>query len=231
MKKLITLTLLLALSAFIFAQRSIPMLPQSSLYDDLRVNTELQEFPSPDMTVIEAEDLADPNPYRVAVSVPVNLSIDNAGTWTELPEGGKIWTLSIKVEGAQALGVYYDNFWLPYGGELYLYNADKTQILGAYTEENNNPECVFANQLVQGDVVTLEYYQPEDQIIEPIISISNVAYNYRGFNFQFDPDRGGSLWCMINVNCPEGDNWQDEKRGVVKQYMKIGFYYYLCTGS
>jgi PKD repeat protein len=235
MKKLFTLMVLMALSALLsqslFAQRSIPMLPHSNLYEDLRINTEIKAFPAPDMAAIEAEDLANPSPYRVAVSVPVNLSMENAGQWTELPDGGKIWTLSIEVEGAQALGVYYDNFWLPYGGELYLYNEDKTQILGAYTDENNNPECVFANQLVQGDIVTLEYYQPESQIIEPIISISDVAYNYRGFQFEVDPNRGGSLWCMINVNCPEGDDWQDEKRGVVKQYMKIGWGYYLCTGS
>lgn len=236
MKKLFASMIVLLLLSFtlslnLLAQRSVPLLPQSSLNDDLRVNVDQREFTAPDMAAIEAEDIANPYPYRAGVAVPVNLSIDNAGEWTELPDGGKIWSLSLKVEGAQALGVYYDNFWLPYGGELHLYNEDKTQIIGAYTEENNNPDCVFSNQLVQGDVVTLEYYQPKDQIIEPIISISELAYNYRGFYFQADQERGGSLWCMININCPEGDDWQDEKKGVVKQYMKIGWSYYLCTGS
>lgn len=236
MKKLFTRTapvvvLFLLLSIGLQAQRSIPMPLRSTFYDGLEIKVDQRVFPSPDMAVIEAEDLADPYPYRAGVAVPVNLSMENAGEWTELPDGGRIWSLSLKVEGAQALGVYYDNFWLPYGGELYLYNADKSQVIGAYTEENNNADCVFANQLVQGEVVTLEYYQPEEQSIDPIISISEVAYNYRGFYYHSDPERGGSLWCMININCPEGDDWQDEKRGVVKQYMKIGFGYYFCSGS
>lgn len=214
------------------AQRSMQGLPQSSLYQDLPLKIDFRQFEAPDMAVIEAEDLADPSPYRAAVAVPVNLNIDNSGEWTELPDGGKIWRLRLEVKGALALGVYYDNFWLPYGGELHVYNEDKTQIIGAYTEDNNNPDCMFANQLVQGDVVTLEYYQPAEQSIEPLISISEVAYAYRGVYFESSPERSKSLWCMININCsPEGDNWQDEKKGIVKQLMKIGVNYYLCSGS
>jgi PKD repeat protein len=236
MKNLLTLmTVLIALSIIfsmnLQAQRSVPGIPQSNLYEGLTQDVDFREFDAPDMAKIHAEDELKPSPYRVGVAVPVNLDINNSGTWTELPDGGKIWRLTIKVEGALSLGVYYDNFWLPYGGELYVYNEEKNNIVGAYTELNNNPDCVFANTMVEGDVVTLEYYQPVEQTIEPLISISEVSYNYRGVYFETDPDTK-SVWCMININCsPEGDDWQDEKRGVVKQYMKIGWGYYLCSGS
>ena len=226
----VLLTLSLTLPITSLAQRSMPGIPQSSLYKDLPLSIDQHTFQAPDMDLIRAEDEAEPTKYRVGVAVPVNLDMQNAGSWTELPNGGKIWRLSIEVEGAEALGVYYDNFWLPYGGELYLYNQEKSHMIGAFTEYNNSSDCVFANQLVEGDKVILEYYQPESQAIEPVISISEVAYNYRGVEFEFSPD-GGSAWCMINVNCPEGDNWQDEKRGVVKQFMKIGWSYYLCSGT
>jgi PKD repeat protein len=213
------------------AQISVPGTPQSLLYDDLEMKVDQREFAAPDMIKIAAEDEANPSPYRGGVAVPVNLNIDNSGEWTALPDGGKIWRLSFKVEGAKALGVYYDNFWLPYGGELYLYNEKKDNILGAFTEKNNNADCMFATALTPGDVVTLEYYQPAEQTIEPLISISELAYMYRGVYYEEGPD-GKSVWCMINVNCsPEGDDWQDEKQGVVKQLMKVGFGYYFCTGS
>ena len=127
MKKLFMLvTVLVALSFTMTlnlqAQRHVPGIPQSSLYENLSERIEYREFNAPDMALIEAEDLAKPSPYRAAVAVPVNLDIDNAGEWTDLPDGGKIWRLSLKVEGALALGVYYDNFWLHYGGAMYLYN-------------------------------------------------------------------------------------------------------------
>jgi len=236
MKNLFTTLMVLLALSFTFnqgliAQRSMQGTPQSSLYEDLPERIDFRKFESPDMAVIEAEDLATPDPYRVGVAVPVKLNIDNSGEWTDLPDGGKIWRLSIEVEGALSLGVYYDNFWLPYGGELYVYNEEKTNIVGAYTELNNNTDCMFANQMVEGDIVILEYYQPAEQSIEPLISISEVSYNYRGVYIEEAPD-SKSLWCMINVNCsPDGDNWQDEKRGVVKQFMKIGFGYYLCSGT
>ncbi len=237
MKRLFTILIVftalsLTMTQGLQAQRAVPGIPQSSLYDNLLDQVKIEEFDAPDMAIVEAEDLAKPLPFRAGVAVPVNLDINNAGEWTDLPDGGKIWRLSIKVEGAQALGVYYDNFWLPYGSELYLYNEEKSHMIGAYTELNNNPDCVFANQLVEGDVVTLEYYQPVEQSIEPLISISEISYMYRGVYFEFSPERGGAAWCMINVNCsPEGDAWQDEKRGVVKQLMKIGSGYYFCSGT
>ena len=131
MKNLFTIlimfaTLSLTLPQNTYAQRSILGIPQSTLYKDLPVQIDQRELQAPDMAVIEAEDMADEMQYRVGVAVPVNLNIDNSGTWTELPDGGKIWRLSLKVKDAQGLGVYYDNFWLPYGGELYLYNEEKT---------------------------------------------------------------------------------------------------------
>jgi len=236
MKKIFTLMMLMvALSLMttldIMAQRSIPGMPQSSLYDDLPMKMDQREFQAPDMAKIEAEDIENPSPYRAGVAVPINLNIDNSGEWTDLPDGGRIWRLSLKVEGALALGVYYNNFWLPYGGELYVYDAEKDNIIGAYTEQNNNADCMFANQQVPGDVVILEYFQPAEQTIEPLISISDVSYTYRGFYYETGADNK-SVWCMINVNCsPEGDDWQDEKKGVVKQFMRIGGGYYLCSGT
>jgi len=113
MKKIFTLMMLMvALSLMttldIMAQRSIPGMPQSSLYDDLPMKMDQREFQAPDMAKIEAEDIENPSPYRAGVAVPINLNIDNSGEWTDLPDGGRIWRLSLKVEGALALGVYYN---------------------------------------------------------------------------------------------------------------------------
>jgi len=228
--------LLIAINNNTTAQISQGGIPPSFLYPAINEEVAIQDFRAPDMDQINIEDaenreLGYPKPYRVGISIPVDLSIENSGTWTELPDGAKIWRLQLASQGAQALGVYYDDFWLPSGGELYLYNERRDHVIGAFTEENNNAECVFANQLVEGEVVTLEYYQPSGQEVMPNLSISEIAYNYRGTSFT-EVERGGSEWCMINIICsPEGDEWQDEKQGVVKQYMKIGFGYYLCSGT
>lgn len=237
LKNLLVFTIILFISGLGIdaqAQESFGGTPPSFIYNDLDSDFEVLTFKAPDMEKIYAEDeVAAQNggAYRAGVAVIVNKSIENSGTWTDLPDGGKVWRLKLTSPGAQALGVYYDDFWIPFGGELYLYNEAGDQVIGAFTEKSNNPDCIFANQLIQGDKVTLEYYQPANQSVLPNLNISELAYNYRGAHFDYI-EKGGSLWCMININCsPEGDNWQDEKRGVVKQYQKIGWGYYFCSGS
>ena len=37
--------------------------------------------------------------------------------------------------------------------------------------------------------------------------------------------------CEVNVNCPEGIDWQDQKRGVVRIHLKRDGNTYYCSGS
>jgi hypothetical protein len=186
---------------------------------------------SPDPDRIRWEDIASPIPYRFAVNLPVNKGLDR-GIWTALPDGGKMWNLIIEAPGAKAVTIYFDRFRLPGGGELFLFNRDKTQILGAYTEENNAQSGCFATELIRGDQVTLEYYQPEHVTGLPVIHISEIAYAYRGVP---DPDEetgfGASGPCEVNANCEEGNGWERQKQGVIRiEVKKLGGTYW-CSGS
>ena len=192
-------------------------------------------LPQPDMKSITAEDLLDdatrgPAPRRMGVSVPTNLNMNNAGTWTDIPGSGKIWRLQLEVKDALALGVYYTDFFIPEGGELFLYNENKKQVLGAYTHANNPSEQLFATEFIAGDKVTIEYFQPEAVQEEARIQISELAYAYRDINFSFNGERD-AWWCMIDVACSEGDDWENQIDGVARISIKIGGSYYWCSGS
>ncbi len=191
---------------------------------------------APDMDKIRNEDIMDeaaggPGPRRMGVSVYVNRGIDDAGTWTDLPDGSKIWRLELEADGALALGVYYDMFHLPEGGKLFLYNDTRSQIIGAFTSTNNPPENLFSTQFVQGDKVILEYYQPEEVKEKAKIHISEVAYAYRDIDFQISRDTKDAWWCMIDVACEEGDGWENQIKGIARISIKIGGSYYWCSGS
>jgi PKD repeat protein len=193
------------------------------------------ELSQPDMEEIILEDKFDeaaggPGPRRMGVSVMVNKALGSIGKWTTLPDGSKILRAQLYVPGALALGVYYDDFFLPEGTELFLYNGDKKQILGAYTSDNNPESHLFSTQFVQGDRVTLEYHQPAGVTDKPRIHISELAYAYRDIDFMFKQDRS-SWWCMINVACEEGDNWENQIKSVARISIKIGFNYYWCSGG
>ncbi|MCK4639573.1 MAG: hypothetical protein KAT33_09150, partial [Bacteroidales bacterium] len=166
--KLITLLLsgiILGIVQNSFAQISQGGTPFSFTDKSISDNFEMIELSKPDMELIRLEDEENiqsqfPGPERIGVSIIVNLNPNNSGTWTDLSDGGKIWRLKLRSEDALALGVYYDDFYLPRGSELFLYNEAKTQIIGAFTEINNHESGLFSNELIQGETLTLEYYQP-----------------------------------------------------------------------
>lgn len=194
------------------------------------------KLPQPDMNNIKAEDLIDdasrgPAPRRMGISVATDLNTQNAGTWTEIPGTGKIWRLQIEVKDALALGVYYSDFFIPEGGELFLYNENKKQILGAYTNENNPSAKLFSTEFVQGDKVTLEYFQPESVTEDARIQITELAYAYRDIDFSFGGGERAAWWCMIDVACSEGDDWENQINGAARISIKIGGSYFWCSGS
>ena len=194
-------------------------------------------IPKPDLDqIIKDNELfdKDASPFRIGVTIDVDINIENSGTWTNLGKKGRVWRLKISSEGAKAIGIYYKTFSLPEGGKLFLYDENKTQIIGAFTSLNNSGDKKFATELIKGDAAILEYYEPDGLINYPKISIDEIAYVYRGVNSITDnhgKDFGDSGPCEVNVNCPEGNNRQDQKKGVAKILVKNGWSLSLCSGS
>ncbi len=187
------------------------------------------EMPDVDVSALLLEDqqlLASNSPLRFAYGFEVTYNLQNSGRWETLPNGDRVWRLRILCPGALNINFLYDDFYIPPGGELYIYNEDQSQILGAYTSENNRPNRKFATALVNGDVATLEYYEPASVAGDSRIQLSQVAHGYRNLDGTTIDLRAGP--CQVNVNCPEGDNWQDEKKGVARIIMDGLF---LCSGS
>ena len=135
---LLTLLLLILPMLTVLAQPSEKNIPTSF--------TSGTKLPEPDVLTISAPSL---EKYSTAydgkngtyvetgISLAVNAGIDDAGTWTDMPDGSRIWRLTLNAPGATALAVIYDRFALPEGGKLWLYNAYKTQVVGAFNSKNN----------------------------------------------------------------------------------------------
>ena len=152
-------------------------------------------------------------------NVNISANINDNGTWTNYKDGSKLWQLKIIADGADAIVVNYKELKLTYGSSLFLYSADKSFVIGAFTYKNNRE--FFTTQMTPGQEVILEYYQPADAHGNSIIDVESIGYIYKNSGFSNnEKDFGSSQSCEINVNCsPEGDNSQDQKRGVVRIYV------------
>ena len=68
-------------------------------------------------------------PPRFGYPIPVNWDMTNAGNWTVLTNGDKLWTMEISSPNALSINLLYDKFWLPEGTSLFLYSKDKKQYM------------------------------------------------------------------------------------------------------
>ena len=165
----------------------------------------------------DAEDASSGKPYRVGVEIPVNITMSTAGHWDNIPGGGRMWRLAVNCAGAQAMGLNYSNLHLPAGSDIFVYTPSQSQVIGAITSDEI-PRPVFSTRPLAGDQLVIEYYEPADVQGMPVIDISGISYMYRGFQDIDSPEtkstNSGS--CEVNINCEEGQNWQQQKQGVVK---------------
>ena len=191
-------------------------------------------MPQLDVAKLNKEDVEDEEydvPPRFGYPHRVNYNLNNSGVWYSLPNGDKLWQLNIVCPNALSVNFCYDKFWIPEGGKLYVYSKDKKHTIGAFTYKNNKGERGnvrgFATGLVYGNDIILEYYQPKDVMADAIISIEYVVHGYRYINIGAK-SLGNSCDSMVNVNCEEGCNWQNEKKAVALILVQ-GYRY--CTGA
>jgi lysyl endopeptidase len=183
-------------------------------------------MPSFDLAVLQAEDAVNDlskGPFRFGYNHMVNLGMNNSGTWTILSNGDKLWQIGITSAGAQTINLAFDDFYMPEGAKLFVYNASHSFVIGAFTNVNNQEDKQFATDLIPGETVFLEYYEPANVAGQGRINLFRITHGYRGVedyvrNFTgADAEKtfGASGSCQINVNCPLGTNWQNEKRSVI----------------
>ena len=226
-----TLIITLFLISNIYSQVSINGTPKSVIWD---MNNEITNItlPAVDHDFLQLQDLEEKDknvPYRFGNPFDVNFNLNNSGTWENI-DNGRLWRLSITSKNAYSINLLYDKFVIPEGAELYVYDKDKSTILGAFTNLNNKSYETFATSPTKGDVTIIEYFEPYNVEFNGTIQIGRVVHAYKDvFYPEESRDYGDSGSCNNNVNCPEFIDWEAEVRSVAMILSGGGFR--LCTGS
>ncbi|HFB61491.1 MAG TPA: hypothetical protein ENJ69_00740, partial [Bacteroidetes bacterium] len=168
-----------------------------------------------------------PQPLRAGTVLPVTSHLLQRGTWEKLPDGRFVWRLKMEVEGATALNLYFKNIHLGPNDRLYLYNARKGQLRGAFTRQNNGKE--MGTTYLLGNSITLELDAPEkyDTLPFEVTSVGNLT-EYPEKTLKDFGDAGS---CEIPVNCPESNRFKSQKNSVARILLRDGGTLYWCTGS
>lgn len=193
-------------------------MPVSSHYSVVS-NQDHVVFQQPNIKKLRAEDLLTDakgdGPWRFGFNNLVDLNLENSGEWVELSNGGKLWTIQLECLNALTVNLTLEGISLPEGNEIYVYNPDKSFVLGKFTEYHTY-NGRLGTELIPGSIAIVEYYvAPENSIATSSMTIQKVTHGYRtGDEFQAKAF-GSAGACNMNVNCPDGIPWEQQKRSAV----------------
>ncbi len=185
----------------------------------------------PDIDTMRAEDEANGyRPFRYGAVIPTVIATDFAGRWDTASDGSRVWRVRIQSPGAHTIGLVFDKWRLPFGAQVFAYDDDHSEVNGAYTDLNNNDNDTLQIEPITGDTINVEFVLPRGVVGERILQIGQVVHDYRNLR---DPrifyvgGGGPEGGCLFDINCPEGANYQDVKRAVVRTLSGGA----LCSGA
>ena len=119
--------------------------------------------------------------------------------------------IQVSAENAESINLYFEKFRLVPGSKLSIFDQNHKFVF-EYTEQSNSDGGAFAIPPVKGEKIVLEY--SGDPFHSEIV-ISQV-----GYFFKKNEDVQNSGFCQVDINCSEGNQWQDEKKGIVRLLLK-----------
>jgi len=182
--------------------------------------------PAIDLQALAAEDAVTDQyketPYRFGVEHTVSLDFfTHADTETD-KYGNTIYRMGLHCPGAVNMSLLFDQFYLPKSSKLFVYTADRTDFIGSFDHRTNNESGIMPMSLLYADRIVVEFQKAATCTDAAVLNIAQIVHGYRPVvnkweGPQTENDRGPygtSGPCNINVNCPQGDLWQTEKRAV-----------------
>ncbi len=188
------------------------------------------EFGGIDLPALQAEDAQrqeEGKPLRIAVKQNANLNLLQAGRSMEVGNE-RVTYYELRAPGARGIGADFDQLRLAAGSYIYLYDAERTTLIGPITSTENTAGNHYLSDRVPGDRLMIEIH-------EGLRSGGSVV-NLSGIINEYNPMgprgalRATANACHVDMSCEP--NYQYEADGVAMILMFDGVSsFFLCSGS
>lgn len=131
----------------------------------------------------------------------VDLTPEKSGLVFHTEDGTKVWKIGIRSSGAYSLNILFSDFTIPEGAQVFLYNSDRSTVLGSFTSENRPDGGEFSVSPVNGEELTIEYHEPANVDFSGNLRISEVNHDYRGLFRLGTKFLSDFLPCVPNLSC------------------------------
>jgi len=189
----------------------------------------LHVAPQPLIDKALAQSQAKPQPLRIAVAIPMSLSLRD-GLWDEPNPGLSRWRSQVSSHGAKFLALTFSDFALPAAAELWLYDAHGGLMQGPYTAASRNTEGMLWTALVPTDTVVIELQVPTANLAAVQLQLTRIDHGIRPFD-KAGVTGGNAGSCNIDAACSQGNSHRDQIRSVAVYTIDDGSGMLVCTGQ
>lgn len=156
----------------------------------------------------------------------VTINIFEQGVAYTATNGDRVTQFAIECPNAVSVNVIFDVFELAEGATLYLFDKDKEYFIGAHTAKNNNENRMLGTELIKSDNIIIEIVEPKNVIGTSELVLGTIVHGYLDLE-EIAKGLNTSGNCNIDVNCPQGAGWENQRNSVAMMMNGGGF----CTGS
>jgi lysyl endopeptidase len=190
---------------------SKPLVPKHGKFGGQRFMKKVV-IPPPNRQPLPGGDVLKEGVYKFAEAIPASINLVTQ-SGSSSANGNRIFCLKVKSVRATSLSLEFENFHLPDGAEMYLYNTAGTILTGPVTSLENRPSGTWGSDVYNDDAVIVEVKVPEEMISQFSAKIVSVGYGFR--ELPSASNRFGDAGsCNVNAICPLGNGWDFEQRSV-----------------
>lgn len=165
--------------------------------------------------------------FRFGFEHAVSVDILAAAEKKTLPNGDVLYQYGVICPGAISINVIFDHFKLAAGTRLYLASDNGETFAGAYTSINNSPAAMLGTELVYDQKAVIEVIEPKAVAGQSTVHLGTVVHGYRDLDGFMEKALGQAGACNIDVNCPLGLGWENQRNAVACVVSGGG----ACSGS
>ena len=219
-------------SAFIFILFTITVFSQTSslgLPEILKKSVIKTSF-FHEMSSIDTTKKIEGREKRMEYGKPIDFQkniVENSKIDT-LQDGSLVYQFGIWCKGALSINLVFNDFQLKPGSTLYLVGASSNKFIGAYTSLNNSESHYLGTDILEDDKIIIELKEPQVNRNTTVLNLETVVHGYQSIHKLVKRALNSSGICNIDVNCPEGNGFENQRNAVVLILNGAGG---LCTGT
>ena len=146
----------------------------------------------------EENKTREPSVFAEAIDTEINC-IDH-GSWESTKEDYLLWRQRITSENAFSLNLGFHDFYLPASASLFIYDPNRTVVIGPITQKDNEDHREWWSPVIPGDEVIIELQVAPEDVRKVGLTIGQVNHDFSGFGAVLS----GS--CNVDVVCGASDD-------------------------